>query len=393
MPHVTVIGGGITGTSVARDLAMRGCDITLLDQGSLATGTTGHSHGLLHSGARYADQDPDVARECIAENRTLKRIAPHCIRDTGGCFVATPGDPDGYPATKREACRDAGIPVQDDPALPDAVADDITDAFRVPDATVHPAALTAATALSARSYGATIRTGTAATGIETDGGRVTGVTATQGSGTTTIATDHVVNAAGPWAGRVAALADEQVPLALSAGTMATVALPLPVTVNRCRPPATGDIAVAHGDAAVLGTTSTPVDDPDAPAPGADVEEAVATLRRELAPVLPAARDTALIDTYRGIRPLYAPADAAGDRSTSRHHAVIRHGDGFTSIIGGKLTTARLMAEDTADAVCDALDITAACATADEPLPGHDDPSILADAAATLAADSPAEPGR
>src|SRR5665811_850395 len=94
--EVLVIGGGATGTGVLRDLAMRGFDAALVEQRDLTHGTTGRYHGLLHSGGRYVVKDPDAARECIEENRVLRRIAPASIEDTGGYFVATPDDPDDY---------------------------------------------------------------------------------------------------------------------------------------------------------------------------------------------------------------------------------------------------------------------------------------------------------
>ena len=72
---VLVIGGGGTGVGTARDLAARGVDVTLVDRSGLGSGTSGRSHGLLHSGARYAEADPEGAAECIAENEILRDIA------------------------------------------------------------------------------------------------------------------------------------------------------------------------------------------------------------------------------------------------------------------------------------------------------------------------------
>ena len=68
-PHVIVIGGGSTGCGIARDLSMRGVDVTLVEQGNLTHGTTGRMHGLLHSGGRYAVADQASAKECMIENR------------------------------------------------------------------------------------------------------------------------------------------------------------------------------------------------------------------------------------------------------------------------------------------------------------------------------------
>ena len=93
---VIIIGGGITGAGTARDCAMRGLRVLLLERGDIATGATGRNHGLLHSGARYAVTDVESAAECIRENQILKRIASHCVDDTGGLFITLPEDDLSY---------------------------------------------------------------------------------------------------------------------------------------------------------------------------------------------------------------------------------------------------------------------------------------------------------
>ena len=111
--EVLVLGGGSTGVGVARDAAMRGFSTVLVERGDLATGTTGRFHGLLHSGGRYAVKDPQAARECIAENIVLRRIAADCIEDTSGLFVTTPIDDPDYADRFIRGCQDTGIPVEE----------------------------------------------------------------------------------------------------------------------------------------------------------------------------------------------------------------------------------------------------------------------------------------
>ena len=107
-----VIGGGATGVGVARDLALRGVEVTLVDRGRLAAGTTGRSHGVLHSGARYAEADADDAAACLAENRILREIAPACIDETGGYFLQLDGDDPDYFERKRAACDASRAPAR-----------------------------------------------------------------------------------------------------------------------------------------------------------------------------------------------------------------------------------------------------------------------------------------
>jgi glycerol-3-phosphate dehydrogenase len=110
---VVVVGGGVTGVAVLRDLALRGVHAVLVERFDLGTGTSGRWHGLLHSGARYAVRDQESARECIEENTTLRRIAPHTIEDIGGLFVLLPGDDEAYAAQFVEGCRASGIPTEE----------------------------------------------------------------------------------------------------------------------------------------------------------------------------------------------------------------------------------------------------------------------------------------
>jgi glycerol-3-phosphate dehydrogenase len=383
---VAVVGGGVTGCGVARDLAMRGLDVVLLERDALDAGTSGRSHGLLHSGARYAMQSPEGARHCLEENRVLRAIAPHCLDETGGVLVALPDDDRAHAAEKVKACREIGMEVAADGnvARPPGLADGAEVVAGVPDAVVYPTRLVAATALDAADRGAEIVTAAQVTGI----GRSDGSTRViVDDGAATYVVDHAVLAAGAWTGALAGSAGARVAMEPTAGTMVTVEYPdLEVVLNRARPPSDGDIAVPHPATAVLGTTSEPVDDPDdvydgagrsggTGEPGADRRDAAAeAVVAECGRMLPALADAPVQRVYRGVRPLYSPYQAQGDRSISRDVAVLRHGErddvpGLTSVVGGKLTTHRLMAERAADAVCDGLGVEAPCRTAEEPLPG------------------------
>lgn len=106
---VIIIGGGITGAGTARDCAMRGLSVLLVERYDFTNGATGRNHGLLHSGARYAVTDSESASECIKENMTLRKIARHCVDETDGLFITLPEDDLNYQATFVEACHKAGI--------------------------------------------------------------------------------------------------------------------------------------------------------------------------------------------------------------------------------------------------------------------------------------------
>jgi glycerol-3-phosphate dehydrogenase len=88
-PHAIVIGAGSTGAAIAHDLALRGLRVTVVERGGVASGATGHNQAQLHSGARYAVNDPESARECIEENLILRTIMPGGWNWNDGLFVAS----------------------------------------------------------------------------------------------------------------------------------------------------------------------------------------------------------------------------------------------------------------------------------------------------------------
>ncbi|NHX36044.1 MULTISPECIES: FAD-dependent oxidoreductase [Halolamina] len=394
--EVAVIGGGATGVGVARDLAMRGVDVTLLERGAgLNAGTSGRSHGVLHSGARYAESDPEGAADCLQENRILREIAPASIDDAGGLFVRLADDDPDYFRRKLDACREVGM----EPTLLDAqelrervpdIAEGVERGFAVPDGVVSPARLVAATAASAREHGASIHTDARVADIDAGTGSSKRLTVRVDDGPT-IAADAVVNAAGPWAGEVAAMAGAELGMRPTRGVMVAVDYAdLGPVLNRCREPADGDIVVPHGEQVVLGTTSVAVDDPD------EFERADWEVDRtveECAAMLPALADAAIERTYWGLRPLYEPDELdRGGRGISRDFALVGHdaAPGLVSVVGGKLTTYRRMAEAVADRVCGDLGVDDPCRTAAEPLPGADEPERLDELVREFGAVGPAD---
>ena len=378
---VLIVGGGATGAGLLRDLARRGLRCLLVEKGDLASGTSGRYHGLLHSGARYIARDPQAARECIAENVVLRRIAPATIEDTGGLYVATPEDPDDYVDAFADRCAAVGVPCDDEPLgamfrREPALSRRIRRAYRVPDASLEPWQLVEANLRDAADRGSQALPYRQVVGMERNGGFVSSVSiADVRSGTVEqVVPRIVVSAAGAWAGRVAALAGVELQMSPGKGTMLVYNQRMTDTViSRCKAPGDGDIMVPVHTVAILGTTDIPVADPDHyEATPAEIDGLISEGEK----LFPDLRRMRILRAYAGVRPLYAAADfGADDRAISRAHAVIDHEarDGvanLVSIVGGKLTTYRLMAEQTADVVCAKLDVSQPCTTADEVLPGQ-----------------------
>ncbi len=379
---ILVIGGGATGLGVAWDAALRGYRVRLVEKGDLAHGTTGRYHGLLHSGGRYAVRDPRSAADCWRENQVLRRILPSAIEDTGGLFVALPDDPPDYEPQFIAGCRAAGIPLE---AVPRAAAlrlepllnPALVRAWRVPDAACDSFDATHALARAVQDAGGEVWLRWRVTRLLVANGRVTGaeVESVATGERATLGADLVINCAGAWAGQVAALAGCPVGVVPGKGTMLAMNTRLVNTIlNRLKPPGDGDILVPVGTVAVIGTTEVRVADPDQYA----IEPwEVELLLAEGEKLLPRFREFRPLRAWAGVRPLVdvAPAGqpaAAGSRELSRAHAVLDHAardgvEGLVSVVGGKFTTFRLMAEEAVDLAGRKLGSPRPCRTADTPI--------------------------
>ncbi len=400
-PHVLVIGGGSTGCGIARDLAMRGLEVTLVEKGNLTHGTTGRMHGLLHSGGRYAVSDQASAKECIDENRILREIASHCVEMTGGLFVKRPEDTEEYFQKKVDGCKECDIPVEilsaeEARKVEPYLAKDIDKAIKVPDGAVDPFRLCVANAASAEEHGARIETHAPVVDVLTENGEVVGVEVEHETGPgkrvhrqpgtrEKIRADYVVNATGAWAGQIGQMAglEQDIEVRPGKGVMTIMnTRQVDTVINRCKPKGDADIVVPHETTCILGTTDEEVEDPeDYPEEQWEVDMMIDTLS-ELVPILKEART---IRSFWGVRPLYEPPGTGTSDSTdiTRQYFLLDHEErdnitGMTSIVGGKFTTYRLMAEEISDHVCEKFDIDVECETADVPLPGSEDFSVLDD---------------
>jgi glycerol-3-phosphate dehydrogenase len=381
---VLVIGGGATGAGVAWDAALRGLDVVLVDRRDLGEGTSGRFHGLLHSGGRYAVKDPRAAEECVAENRILRRVAADCIEDTGGLFVTTPWDDPDYADRFAKGCADTGVDCEEIP-VGQALRHEprlnpgISRAFRVPDGSIEVWKTIWALGHGAQQHGARILPYHEVVDVHRDGGSVTGarVREARTGEEVEIQARVTVNAAGAWAGQVADLAGiEGVRVLPGRGIMIAMNHRLVNTViNRCQMPTDGDIIVPIQTVSVIGTTDVHTDDPDDHLVHEDEVDRMFDDGEKLVPEFRSAR---ALRVWTGVRPLFEDTKASetDTRDVTRAHALLDHEErdgvrGFVTIVGGKLTTFRLMAEETVDAVCRHLDSPRPCRTATEPLPGSE----------------------
>lgn len=385
--EILVIGGGATGTGILRDLALRGFHALLVEQRDLTHGTTGRYHGLLHSGARYAVKDPQAARECIEENRILRKIMPQCIEDTGGFFVQTPWDEEDYAERFLTGCQAAGIPVEEirisemlrkEPHL----NPDIQRCLRVPDGAADSFLAAHANVASARAHGAECLTYHPVQRLLTDADPAKGLDSAKHivgalcydlvkDEPVQIEADLVINAAGAWVGKIGATAGLEIAIRPGKGTMLAVSHRIVNTVvNRLKMPADGDILVPAHTVAVMGTTDEQVADPDS----FSIEPwEVDLMLAEGEKLVPGFRDLRMLRAWAGVRPLYQETKTDQSRDITRAFVLLDHSQrdgisGLLTITSGKWTTYRKMAAATVDKVCELLGTSRPCRTHLEPLP-------------------------
>ena len=374
-PEVIIIGAGSTGSALAHDLALRGLGVTVCERAGVASGTTGHNQAQLHSGARYAVVDPESARECILENHILRQIMPGALELNEGLFVAVSDQELAYSGQFLEACLNCGIsarevPVEQALRWEPLLNPRILAAIQIPDGVFDPYRFCLSFLATAQSNGAKVHTFTEVNSIDIGSCRVEAIERQSGKKQAFTA-DAIVNAAGPWVGRVARLAGVEVAVEPSAGAMVTMnGRVCNQVLNLLAPPGDGDIIVPQRNTSILGTTSWTVSDPDNIAIPPDHLELIYSVAEGMVPGI---RNYDVRGVMAAARPLLKIEGASG-RLVTRGFACFQHSaqgaSSFFSVVGGKTSTARLMAEKIGDQVAAYLGWDTPCNTPTTPLLSH-----------------------
>jgi glycerol-3-phosphate dehydrogenase len=388
---VLIIGGGITGAGVARDAAMRGLSVALVDAADFASGTSSRSSKMIHGGLRYLPMgDVALVREAASERKIVQAIAPHLARETP--FVI-PAKTAAAIATLRAGLwtfeKLGGVPksrsheVWSPKALrqrePTIAAGELAGAVVYPEYLTDDARLTLANVRSAAAYGAAVLNYAAVESFQVEGGKAVGALIKDtlaGAHGARVRARLIVNAAGPWVDAVRALesAGAAPKLKLSKGIHLVVdreRLPVSHTVIMPAADRRSVFAVPKGRATYLGTTDTfyPAADawPTITAEDADYLLDAAAQRFST----PRLTYQDIASAWSGVRPLVGEEGKSASE-ISRKDELWTGPAGVLSIAGGKLTAYRRMAERVVDRIEEGLGRRpAASLTAVEPLVGGD----------------------
>ena len=396
-----VVGGGATGAAVARDAALRGLTVALVEQGDLAQGTSSASSKLIHGGLRYLEQfEFGLVFEGTSERALLMHLAPHLARPLPFLFPVYTGRRVGmlqlaagmwtydilamFRNYRRHRMLSRGRTRRAEPGL---LPKGLRGSARYYDCMTDDARLTLETALSAAQERAVIVPYAEAVELVNDGTRTAGAWVRDLLAPEAIAGDpgavepfHVrarvtVIAAGPWSDRILGPWVGRTLLRPTKGTH--------IVFDRERLPVQNAVVVTGprdgrvmfvipwGPRTIVGTTDT--DEGEGPdeleASAGDVEYLLETVNT----YFPAFQGTPddVISTWAGLRPLMA-SDSETESAASREHEIINIDPGLLAIVGGKLTTYRLMGEQIVDDALRKLGVGRAlepCRTRTTPLPG------------------------
>jgi glycerol-3-phosphate dehydrogenase len=384
-----VIGGGINGTGIARDAALRGLSVALFERDDWGAGTTGHSTRMIHGGVRYLLYDVPTTRHSSEDAGRIRRIAPHLTWRIPFLWPLYPGNPFmreateaflaayDVPAARKGGLRHARLSAQEARSLEPGLAPDLAGAVTLDEWGCDVFRLAALNALDARDAGARIHAHTEVLELEFQGRDVCGVRVrdTLDGTERSISGTIVINAAGPWADRVAALGGARVAMRPGKGVHVTFerrignfGLILEGKDGRTM------FLVPHGAETIVGTTD---DDYYGDPSHVDLEitsDEVAYVIEAAARALPQARSWRPLRAWAGVRNTLFEWGVESD-DLSRRHEILDHEardgvPGLLSIVGGKLAAYRQQSEDAVDAVLAKLGRDAApCSTGTRPLPG------------------------
>ncbi len=401
---LAVIGGGVNGAGIARDAALRGAKVLLLERGDLAQGTSSASTKLIHGGLRYLEHyEFGLVREALTEREILWKIAPHIIHPMRfvlpyrkglrprwllrlGLFLYDHiGGRKALPATRTVnlASHPAGVPLQAG----------FTTAFEYSDGWVDDARLVVLNARDAADHGATVLPRTEVTGLTREAG-LWRIETPRGS----FSARAVVNAAGPSVLALTGRAHVQSKhgLRLVRGSHIVVRKIFDHDFSYFFQLPDGRIFFAipyERDFTLIGTTDRDHENPAEPPRASDEEIAYLCEGANLyfkTQITPAD----VVWTYSGIRPLIDDGSGKPEAATRGYTFELDGGEGgdapMLSIFGGKITTYRELAREAVDKLAPSLPVLASpCHTGKAPLPGGDFPMTgLADQMARLSADYP-----
>ncbi len=388
---VIIIGGGVNGTGIARDCALRGLRPLLIEKHDFAKGASGANTGMIHGGIRYLRYDVKTTKLSCTDSGYIQRIAPHLLFRIPFLFPVLEDDAwgalllegaeiffesyDVYQPLKRGKPH-TRLSKKDVLDLEPGVSEKVIGAVTMDEWGIDPFRLTVSNALDAVGHGGAVRTYCDVEAFIRDGDRIVGVRFTDRL-TGREETHHaplVINATGAWGPRIAALAGVHYRLRPGKGIHIVYSHRISnYGVVMIGVDGRQMFMMPHENGTIIGTTDDDyygdLDNPKA------TEDEVKYLLQAARRVFPSIDDYRMSRTYVGIRPTVW-AWSRNEDLLSREHEFYDHknqgADGLISVAGGKLAAYRQLSEEVTDIIAQRLGNTQPCRTHTEPLPGAEE---------------------
>jgi len=380
---VVVVGAGVNGTGIARDLALRGLKVCLVEKSDFASGASGANTGMIHGGLRYLIYDIDTTKHSCLDSGYIQKIVPFLLFRIPFIMPLTlklslPFFETYFEVYDKYARLKRGMPhtmlgQKEIKQLVPNISNEVKYAVTTDEWGIDPQRLCLLNGLSAASAGADIRLHTEVTDFLKDpSGNIIGVRVRDKSGAQELRARMVMQATGPWLMRTSSKAGVEVKIRPGKGVHLTFdrrLLNYSLIINMVD--GRMGFIMPHENATILGTTDDDYyGDPD------DLrvsEDEVDYLIQGAARYLPDITKARVVRAWAGIRPTLF-AWGKNEDALSRDHKVFDHEKiegvkGIVSIAGGKLASYRLMSEEAADLIAAKLGSSAKCQTHLLPLPG------------------------
>lgn len=384
-----VVGGGINGTGIARDAALRGLKVALFEREDWGAGTTGHSTRMVHGGLRYLLYDVPTTRHSSEDAGRIRKIAPHVtwripflwplfggrrfFREAQEALLSAYD----VHARRKGGLQHARLSREEALSVEPGLSPDVVGALTLDEWGCDVFRLAALNALDAREAGANVHTHCDVTELLISDKTVRGVKVydTIDNRSFEANADLVINAAGPWAGRVAGMADVKVAMRPGKGVHVTFERRIG-NYGMILEGVDGRVMflVPHGAETIVGTTDTDYYGEPARVDLDIHSDEVAYVVEAAARALPQARNWRPTRAWAGVRNTLFEWGVDSD-DLSRRHEVIDHETrdsvrGLLSIVGGKLAAYRMQAEEAVDISLRKLGREPQeCTTGTRPLPG------------------------
>jgi glycerol-3-phosphate dehydrogenase len=374
---VCILGAGIAGLSIARDLTLRGIKCMVIDKNMVGSGTTTRCAGMLHSGARYAVKSQEIASLLMKENRLINQLIPFAVSSTNGLYLVLKGDEE-YSEKFEDGCNKANIPFEKLSAKESLILEpninpSLIRSYRTFDGTINPYLLIESHLEFLLQNDIEILESQMLFEVKRKAEKWNIRLSDRSSGQIkSFTADVVVNATGTSVASIAKMFGADLTLVLLHGALIVFNNKLVNSlVTRCAPSSVGDVVAASGDRCLAAATSNDYACSEYMIPS---DQDTREVLNGAAQLIPKISNSAIIHAFSGIRVHIAREknNASSGFNVLRDYAILDHQSrdsipGLITVLAGKLILFRHVAEVACDLIASRCGNSTRCTTRKIPL--------------------------